>query len=466
LRSRNGLNAETAKPAERNAFSAISARSAFKPYQWLLDKEWRDLLASRAWWVLLFAMGPLVGVSFISAVTTYAEASGLNGTAAGVGEAFSPLVGIWAPTFSACELAAAFLLPFVAIRLVAGDRQSGALKLEMQHPISSFARIGAKALVLLAGWIIASMAPVAAIVLWKSYGGCVYAPELATVAAGHLLNAGLTIALAAATASLTEHPSTAAILTLSVTVGTWIINFIAAVHGGVWERAAGYTPTAMVAAFQHGLVRLDVVLIALALVLAGLALAAVWIRLGVAVRRRVYESVALGALTAATLFACTFATVSWDTSESRGNSFSQADEEALERIRAPLRIEAHLAPEDPRRFDLEHRALSKLRRVMPKVQVQYVSATSIGLFEQTAPHYGEIWYDLGGRRAMSRITTAEGVLEAIYSIAGITPPAESDEGVFRGHPLAVPPKGAAMVFYGIWPALVVAGGFLVRRRQG
>ena len=64
-------------------------------------------------------IGPLVGVSFISAVRTYAEASGLNGTAAGVGEAFSPLVGVWAPTFSACELAAAFLLPFVAIRLVA-----------------------------------------------------------------------------------------------------------------------------------------------------------------------------------------------------------------------------------------------------------------------------------------------------------------------------------------------------------
>ena len=71
-------------------------------------------------------MGPLVGVSFISAVRTYAEVSGLNGTAAGVGEAFSPLIGVWAPTFSACELAAVFLLPFVAIRLVAGDRQSGA----------------------------------------------------------------------------------------------------------------------------------------------------------------------------------------------------------------------------------------------------------------------------------------------------------------------------------------------------
>ena len=83
-------------------------------------------------------------------------------------------------------------------------------------------------------------------------------------------------------------------------------------------------------------------------------------------------------------------------------------QEALKEIRAPLRIEAHLAPEDPRRGDLEHRALSKLRRVMPKLQVRYVFSTTIGLFEQTAPHYGEIWYELGARRTVSRVTTEGG----------------------------------------------------------
>src|SRR5262245_56429413 len=185
-------------------------------------------------------MGPLVGVTFINSVRTYAEASGLNGTAIGVGEAFSPLIGVWAPTFSACEIAAAFLLPFVGIRLVAGDRQSGALKIELQHSMPALARVAAKALVLLAGWMLAMAAPALAVILWRGYGGAVYPPELATVVGGHILNAGLTIALAAATAAATEHPSTAAILTLSVTVGTWILNFIAAVQGGVWERAAGY----------------------------------------------------------------------------------------------------------------------------------------------------------------------------------------------------------------------------------
>jgi ABC-2 type transport system permease protein len=303
-------------------------------------------------------------------------------------------------------------------------------------------------------------------VLWNSYGGSIYPPELAAVAFGHLLNAGLTIALASAAASLTEHPSTAAILTLSVTVGTWILNFVAAVQGGVWERAAGYTPPAMVAGFQHGLIRLDVVLIAIVFVLAGLLLAAVWLRLGVAVWRRVRESIALGALAAAVVFACTFLTPSWDVSESRSNSFAEADEKALAQIRNPLHIEAHLAPQDPRRADLERRAIAKLRRVLPNVQVEYVSATSIGLFEQTNLHYGEIWYELGGKREMSRVTTAEGVLEAVYALAGVAPPSENDETLFRGHPLAVPPTGAATVFYGIWPALVAVSAFLVRRRQG
>src|SRR5436190_3452730 len=242
---------------------------------------------------MLARIGPLVGGSFISAVRTYAELSGYGGTSDGVGVAFSPLVGIWAPTFSACELAAAFLLPFVAIRVVAGDRQSGAMTLELQQPMPIFWRVAAKTVVLMAGWVLASAPTAAAVILWKSYGGSVYPPELLSVAAGHVLNAALTIALASAAASLTDHPSTAAIVTLSVTVGTWIVNFIAAVHGGLWERAAGYTPTAMVAEFQHGLVRLDVVLIALTLVFAGLALGAIWMRLGVAVPRRAYESLAL-----------------------------------------------------------------------------------------------------------------------------------------------------------------------------
>ena len=414
---------------------------------------------------MLVAAGPLVGLSFINSVQMYAEMSGLNGTADGVGQAFSPLVGVWAPTFSAYELIAAFLFPFVVIRLVGGDRQSGALKLELQQHLSPRTRVGAKALVLLAAWGLA-MAPAAvAAVLWRSYGGHTYAPEVFTVVLGHVINAALTIALGAAAASIAEHPSTAAIMTLAVTVGTWVISFIAALQGGVWEQAAAFTPPALVEQFQHGLIRLDVTLAALTLVAMGLALAAVWTRLGVPVRRRVVESLSVLAVAALVLTACTRARANWDWSENRQNSFSEPDEAALLRITAPLHIEAHLAQEDARRAELERRTLSKLRRLMPNLTVDYVSRTTVGLYEQNTEHYGEIIYTLGGKQDTSRMVTTEGVLESIYALAGVTPPVENDDDMFRGYPLAVPPRHAAAVFYGGWPILAALGLFMTQRRR-
>lgn len=420
------------------------------PRLWLLEKEARDLIVSRSWWALLVLVGPLTGFSFIGSVRTYSEVS------AGVGEALSPLIGVWAPTFSACELAAVFLLPFVAIRMVGGDRESGALKLELQQDLSTRSMIAAKALVLLFGWLVAMLPPVSAILLWRSYGGSVYPPELMTLILGHILNAGLTIGLAAAMASLAEHHSTAAILTLSVTVGTWVINLLG------WERAAEYTPAAMVAQFQHGLIRLDVICVVVALVALGLGLAAIWMRLGIASRRRIYESVVLAALVSVAIFGCSFLRPSWDLSEGRRNSFPDADEKLIKNIHG-LTIEVHLAAEDPRRVDFETRALAKLRRIMPDLTIRYVATTSTGLFEQASAGYGEIWYELGGRKIMDRATTEEAALESIYAVAQVTAPVESDDSIFRGHPLSAQPRGAALVFYALWPAAFLACGILIRR---
>jgi ABC-2 type transport system permease protein len=212
-------------------------------------------------------------------------------------------------------------------------------------------------------------------------------------------------------------------------------------------------------------VRLDVVLITAALIACGLLLASVWIRLGVPVRQRILESALVGGITAVALVAASAVNVNWDLSENRQNSFAENDEHALAQITAPLRIEAHLAPKDPRRADLERQALAKLRRVMPDVTVKYISATAIGLFEQTSDHYGEIWYDLGGRKSMNRLTTEEGVLATVFDLADVQP-GENESPVFTGHPLAVPPKGAALIFYAVWPAVMSGIAlFMIRRNR-
>ena len=436
-----------------------SRRSAF---WWLVEKEWRELVASRAWWLLLALVGPLVGLSFISAVRTYAEISA--GAGAGCGVVCDPLIGIWGPTFGTYELAAVFFLPFVAIRVASGDRQSGALKLELQRPMSMAARVGAKTLVILAGWVATYAAGVVAIVLWRSYGGSVALPEILVVLLGHTLNAALTIAFALAIASMTEHPSTAAIITLAMTIGTWIVDFEAAVHGGWWERLASYTPAAMVAGFQHALLQVNVTSIGIVLTLMAMAMAGVWLHLGTPVRRRIAQS--CGVVVAALGVALAAAQMPgyWDASETRRNSFPEPAEEALAKLTAPLTIEVHLAAEDARRLELERVALAKLRRALPRVKIVYTSRTSTGLYEQQDPGYGEIWYDLGGTRVMSRVITEEGVLETILGLAGSPEPDESEAPVL-GHPLVAQPAGAAAAFYGIWPAVVAGVYWLVSRRH-
>jgi len=431
-------------------------------FRWLLAKEWRELVASRAWWLMLALIGPLVGVCFINAVRSFAEVSA--GAGIGCGIVCDPLVGVWAPTFSAYEVAAIVLLPFVAIRLVTGDRQSGALKLELQRSMSPFVRVLAKGLVLGAGWLVATSAAVVALALWASYGGSVSAPALLVVTTGHLLNAGLAIAFAVAAASITEHPSTAAIVTLSVTVGTWILALAASIYGGFWMWLSGLTPVAMVTLFQHGLIQVNVTLVAIALTLAGFGVAAIWMRIGVAVRRRALETLALAAATVVVVAACAVVRGSLDASEGRLNSFSEPEEEALEHLPAALTIEAHLAPQDPRRLELERRPFAKLRRVLPGVAIHYVARTASGLYELADPGYGEIWYEMSGRREMSRMVTDEGVLESIFAVANITP-SDENETPYMGHPLVAEPKGAALIFYGVWPVAVATIGFVLARRR-
>jgi hypothetical protein len=413
---------------------------------------------------MLALVGPLVGITFIKAVRSYAEASGQGGSAAGLADALFPLDGVVAPTFSAYEIAASFLLPFVAIRAIAGDRSSGALKLELQQGMAPVSLIALKALVLTVGWLLAGVPIVIAGILWISYGGSLHWPEIGSLTLGHLLNAGIVIALAAAAASLSEHPSTAAILVLAITVGTWVLGFVAVFSGGIWEQIASYTPSEMLQAFRRGLLRLNLVLAAVTVIAGSLVLAAVWMRLGMSLRQKLAESFVIASVVGILAFAASFARPSWDVSENERNSFPERHATLLSKITAPLRIEAYLAPEDPRRFDLELQTFSKLRRTMPVVTVNYVSSTATGLFEQAKERYGEISYDLGGKRTVGRATTTDAVLDAIYELAEIQPPQEGEFGR-RGHPLVAEPVGAVALFYIIWPLAVLGLGFMFQRRR-
>ena len=385
-----------------------------------MAKEFRELMASRAFWLLLLMIGPLVGHGFITAVDTYAEASGIAGGPAALAQGLSPLDGIFVPAFGAYDLAVTLLFPFVAIRLVAAEKASGAWKLLLQSPASSGAMLLAKGLTLLAGWLIAWIPGLCALVLWKLYGGTLYAPEVLNLLLGHLLRFVLAAGLAVAAGAIANGAASAAIATLGFTVGTWALEFIAAGRGGVLAKARVLHSQRRVArSSSRDSSGSRTVLVTAAIGIAGFVLAAIWLHEGRTVRARCLASVGLLLVFTLSVVAASRLRTAWDLSENRRNSFSAADEAALARIRQPLRVTVFLSPEDPRLMDLDRNILAKLARILPDVEIVHAAHSRAGLFEAPGDHYGEVWYEMAGRKSMTRSTTEQIVLDNLYQLAQV-----------------------------------------------
>jgi ABC-2 type transport system permease protein len=423
----------------------------------LLAKDLRELAASRAYWILLLLIGPLVGHAFITAIETYAEASGIGGGPSALAQGLSPLDGIFVPAFGAYDIAATLLFPFVAIRLISAERESGAWKVLLQMPASIGSMLFSKAIALLIAWSIAWIPGLLSIALWKLYGGSLYTPEILNLLLGHFLRVLVSAGVAVAAASIATTASSAAIVTLGFTVGTWALEFVAEGRGGLLHALAAFTPTAALRVFEQGELQLSIALVMFTFGIAGFALAAIWLAERNTMMARLRTSAGLALIGAAMVAMLSLPKAAWDLSENRRNSFSESEEVALRQIREPLRVTVNLAAEDPRWMDLDRNVLTKLDRILPKVTIEHAAHSRSGLFE--GEHYGEVWYEIGGRRVMSRSATEAIVLEAIFKLGQVAQPWREEEH-HPGHPLAAHPTGAAILYYFGWPFVIVVCALL------
>src|SRR5262249_13573239 len=93
----------------RSPDTAAVHRARFRP---LLMKELREVLGGRALWTMLLILCPLVGYSFVQAVSLFSEASAAARDQPQLGSGLSPLDGVLVPTFGALYLAVTLLFPF------------------------------------------------------------------------------------------------------------------------------------------------------------------------------------------------------------------------------------------------------------------------------------------------------------------------------------------------------------------
>src|SRR5262249_22886525 len=383
----------------RSPEPAVVRRAPFHP---LLPKEMREVASGRALWTMLLILCPLVGYSFFQAAALYGEASSAARESPVLASGLSPLDGVLVPTFGALYVAVTLLFPFVAIRALGREKETGALRLLVQLPYRVPTQIAAKMTAVFGAWLAAVIPAVSALAIWRILGGHLYLPETLDLLLGHLLYGLLVGAIALFSASISVSAATAPIVTLAFTIGSWLLGFALAGPAGVLECVWRLSLTQTLRGFAQGLLSPGLVLGIVAAICGFAALAAVWLHPGVPLRAKLVRSAVCLTIAAAVIALATQVGRSVDLTEDRRNSFPAADQRALADLREPLIITVHLAAEDPRYIDLRRNILLKLERVMPNVTIRLATAGQNAPGSTTEEAYGEIEYSYGGPLGQKR----------------------------------------------------------------
>jgi ABC-2 type transport system permease protein len=433
--------------------SLDAARRA--PFHTLLAKELWGVLSGRALWTMLLILCPLVGYSFFQAVSLYGEASSAARDQPALASGLSPLDGVFVPTFGAVYVAVTLLFPFVAIRTLGREKETGALRLLIQLPYRVPTLIAAKMTAISVVWLVAIIPALSALAIWAMLGGHLHAPETLNLLLGQLLYGLLVGAIALFAASVSEGSATAAIVALAFTIGSWVLDFALAGQPGLLEWIARLSLTQTLRTFEQGLLSIGL-LLGLAVAIGGFAaLAAIWLHPGVPARSKFMGSMACTAIIAAVLGVATQVRTSFDLTEDRRNSFPAADQRALAELREPLLITVHLAPEDPRYVDLRRNVLAKLERVLPRVTIRLAASGQSVVGSTSDEAYGEIEYSYGGRSAKTRSTSHREALPLLYELAGKSIPTPVAGEDYPGYPLIAGGQGMLLWFCGALPLLIV-----------
>jgi ABC-2 type transport system permease protein len=430
----------------------------------LLTKEVRELLSGRALWTMLLLLCPLIGYSFFQAVALYGEASAAARDQPQLATSLSPLDGILVPTLGGFYVAVTLLFPFVAIRALGHEKETGALKLLVQLPYRIRTLAAVKLAAISIAWLIAVIPVATALVLWLSFGGHLNLLETSNLFLGHLLYGLLIGAIALFASAISDNSATAAIVTLAFTIGSWVLDFALAGQSGALGWISRLSLTQALRTFEQGLLSAALVL-GMCTAIAGFAtLAAIWLHPGTSLYKKFVRTILCLGLAGILLAGATQLRTSSDVSEDKRNSFPAADQRTLAALSEPLIITVHLAPEDPRYVDLQRNVLAKLERIVPNVTIRLVTGGQSVIGSTGDVSYGEIEYSYGGHSAKSRSTSHREALPLLYGLAGVPVPTPQTGEDYPGYPLVADGWIALPWFFVALPLLISVAWWWWNRR--
>lgn len=410
----------------------------------------------------MLALTFLVGYGFIQAVDLYSQASRSAIEFPELARGMVPFEGILVPTLGAFYLASTLLLPFVAIRAIAQDKESGALKLLLQMPIAPAWLVALKVIAILLTVTALLVPSLSFVPIWLYLGGHIHLPELLNLLAGHALYALDVASIAFLAAALSESLSTAAILALVFTLAFWVMDFAATASEGFLHRLSFYSLTAALRQFEQGLFNLPAAL-AMMLGAVGLfALTATWLPTGTAAREKLQVSFLIVLLFSVLAIASSYARVYVDFTENRRNSFR------------PTRLPCAEC-KAPCLFGFTSRLRTAGLKKWKLMSSESFAAQFLILRSATRTHAGMVFSapcpmsatassftNIMGKRAESRSNSPREILPLLHELSGtkVKPEKEPD---YRGYPLVADATGYAAWFYGILPAFMLFSWWRVRQ---
>lgn len=435
----------------------------------MLRRELAIAFRARVTWLVLAFAAVLVGHGFVLAVDLYSAASRSALENVIMRRELDPLAGIVRPTFGGAQLAAAMLVPIVAARLLAVEKERntfGALALALGSP----ARVVLWKLI--AACLVACAilgAPVALFALFVLLGGHLDLLEVGIGLSGHLLHVVLVAVISVAAAAWTRTVAQATTLAIIVSLASWALEAGEGLAALAWlgpvEAAA---VSRQLAPFEHAVVSIGALgwfgaalagAFALALLGARFDLEG-WTRAGGAVLVALATTVAIGASTRIHR--------AFDWTELRRASLPPAAVAELRALGAPIEIKVWLDREDSRRRQLERDTLMKLQLARPDLRVVTpLDASGAGDPAVHDDAYGRLVIRVGQESRETRSTSRREITTLIFEAAG-RPLPDWSQPAYPGYPVVIDGGRATLVrvvAYGVLPGTLLLMGFILTRRR-
>ena len=424
--------------------------------------------SARATWMALAGAALLVGHGFVLALDVFSASSRSALASTLQSRERDPLAWLVRPTLGGVALAITLLVPLVAARPLAVEKERGTYTARCVAVASSTRVVLEKAG---AGMLGATAFVAPALVLFGVLGvtdAHLDPIETGVALTGELLRALVVAAIATAAAAWTRTLAQAATIAIAASLTSWAIDAADGFAALAWlGGAAAWSLDARLAPFNRGVVSVGSLAWLGVTLVASIALAVVGGSFA-RPRRRVLASSAIVAAAALAMFTASRVHRAYDWTEQRRASLPPAVVTELRAMPEPIEIEMFLDGDDSRRRQLESDVIPKLTLARSDLVVRTPLDDRERRAAERDDDYGRIVVHVGSSARETRSTSRREIVTLVLEAGGRGTIPSWDMPSYPGYPAVI--QGgrrsalAAVAYIALPLALVVIGVALSRRR--